>query len=73
MFYIATSFIRKTSLLLGVSLLFVAQSLMAAGTGTVKGIVYDKESKDELPGATVLIKGTSIGASTDIERNVHHP
>ncbi len=66
MFYIATSFIRKTSLLLGVSLLFVAQSLMAAGTGTVKGIVYDKESKDELPGATVLIKGTSIGASTDL-------
>ena len=39
---------------------------MAAGTGTVKGIVYDKESKDELPGATVLIKGTSIGASTDL-------
>jgi TonB-dependent receptor len=36
------------------------------GSGNVKGKVYDAESKDPLPGATVLVKGTSIGASTDM-------
>ena len=41
-----------------------AQSAMA--TGTIKGTVYDKDTKDALPGATVLVKGTSIGASTDL-------
>ena len=36
------------------------------GSGTVKGKVFDAESKEALPGATVLIRGTSIGASTDL-------
>ena len=35
-------------------------------TGTIRGRVFDKESKDALPGATVMIKGTSTGASTDL-------
>ncbi len=39
---------------------------MAAGSGTIKGKVLDADSKDPLPGATVLVKGTSIGASTDL-------
>ncbi len=45
-------------------LLLTAQSLMA--TGTIKGRVFDKATSDALPGATVLVKGTSIGASTDL-------
>lgn len=45
---------------------FMAQAVFAAGTGTVKGRVFDRETKDALPGATVLIKGTVIGASTGL-------
>ncbi|OYV84514.1 MAG: hypothetical protein B7Z63_06800, partial [Ignavibacteriae bacterium 37-53-5] len=33
---------------------------------TIKGKVFDRETKDALPGATILVKGTSIGASTDL-------
>lgn len=44
--------------------LFMAQAAFA--TGTLKGRVFDKDTKDALPGATVLVRGTSIGASTDL-------
>jgi len=37
-----------------------------AGSGNIKGKVLDAESKEPLPGATILVKGTSIGASTDL-------
>ncbi len=50
----------------GVILLLVAQSVTAAATGTIKGKVFDRETKDALPGASVLVKGTSIGASSDL-------
>jgi TonB-dependent receptor len=39
------------------------------GSGNIKGKVYDAESKAPLPGATVLVKGTSIGAATDVDGN----
>ncbi|HYA12730.1 MAG TPA: carboxypeptidase-like regulatory domain-containing protein, partial [Syntrophales bacterium] len=42
------------------------QSAFAASSATIKGKVYDSESKDPLPGATVIIKGTSIGAATGL-------
>lgn len=48
----------------GIVFLFMTRSLMA--TGTIKGKVFDKDTKDALPGATVLIKGTSIGGATDL-------
>lgn len=56
--------IRSTFFLVGILFLASAQTLMA--TGTVKGKVYDKDTKTELPGANILVKGTSIGAATDI-------
>jgi TonB-dependent receptor len=46
--------------------LTVHSVMAAAGSGTMKGKVYDRDTKDALPGATVLVKGTSIGASTDL-------
>lgn len=54
-------------------ILFAAQPLMAAGTGTIKGKVLDRETKEPLPGATVLVKGTSLGAATNIsgEFSIH--
>ena len=48
----------------GVSLLVMAPSLMA--TGTIKGRAFDRQSKDPLPGANVVIKGTNVGAAADL-------
>ena len=48
----------------GAAILLMAQSGFA--TATVKGRVFDLDTKDILPGATVLVKGTSVGASTDL-------
>ncbi len=55
----------RVFLTLGMLLFVVASSLIAAGT--IKGKVLDKDSKDALPGANVVIKGTSIGTSTDLD------
>jgi TonB-dependent receptor len=44
----------------------VSQSLSAASSGTIKGTIFDKDTKDALPGATVIVKGTSIGAASDL-------
>jgi TonB-dependent receptor len=45
-------------------LILMTQSLMAVGK--IKGKVYDKDTKDPLPAATVIIKGTSVGAIADL-------
>jgi TonB-dependent receptor len=42
------------------------QASLSAGTGAVGGKVVDKGTGDPLPGANVMIQGTSVGASTDI-------
>ncbi|HVN48189.1 MAG TPA: TonB-dependent receptor [Bacteroidota bacterium] len=42
-------------------------SSMALAGGTIRGKLLDKESKDPLPGANVVVKGTSLGTSTDID------
>lgn len=54
----------KALFVVGVLFLCLAQSLMA--TGTIKGKVYDKDSKDGLPGANVTLVGTSVGAASDL-------
>ena len=38
-----------------------------AVSGTVKGIVKDAQTGDALPGANVLLVGTSLGAATDLD------
>lgn len=37
--------------------------------GTIKGVVRDSSTKDLLPGASVVIKGTTKGAYTDFDGN----
>ncbi|MDZ7374073.1 MAG: TonB-dependent receptor [candidate division KSB1 bacterium] len=39
------------------------------GAGTIRGKVYDKDSKDGLPAANVYIQGTTIGAASDLNGN----
>lgn len=38
-------------------------------TAQISGIVLDSETQDPLPGATVLVKGTSEGTTTDFDGN----
>lgn len=45
------------------------QPVFAAASGTIKGKVFDSGTKDPLPGANVLVEGTSIGAASDINGN----
>ncbi len=55
----------------GISLFLVAPSLMASGT--IRGKAFDKQSKDPLPGANVVIKGTSVGAAADLNGEFYIP
>jgi TonB-dependent receptor len=45
-------------------LIFAASSLVA--NGSIKGKVFDKDTKEGLPGANVIIKGTSTGTASDL-------
>ncbi|MFO7447004.1 MAG: carboxypeptidase-like regulatory domain-containing protein [Ignavibacteriaceae bacterium] len=47
----------------------MVQTTVAQGTGSLRGTVTDKSTKEELPGANVIIRGTSIGAATDLDGN----
>ncbi len=46
--------------------LFLPVMLSAAINGKIVGTVTDKQTGDVLPGANVIISGTSMGAATDI-------
>lgn len=47
-------------------LAFVAVGSAQAASSTIQGFVKDANTGDGLPGATVLLKGTSMGASTEL-------
>ena len=47
--------------------LFVGQSFILAQTGSIKGTVADKNTNEILPGANAIIKGTSLGAATNLD------
>jgi hypothetical protein len=54
-------------LLLVMSLLMFNPGVKAAVTGKIVGVVVDAETGEPLPGANILIKGTAIGAATDLD------
>lgn len=56
----------KKILLLGLSLFLVSAMAFAQGR-RVTGIVTSGEDGEPIPGVTVLVKGTSVGAATDID------
>lgn len=56
----------KKILLLGLSLFLVGAVAFAQGR-RVTGIVSSGEDGEPIPGATVLVKGTSVGTATDID------
>jgi len=57
-------FSRKALFTGGLIICFMTQPLFARGT--IKGSVFDQNTKDPLPFANVVVKGTSIGAAADI-------
>lgn len=50
-------------------LLFLCPCFVSAQDLVVKGIVLDKNNGEPLIGATVLVKGTTIGVVTDLDGN----
>jgi iron complex outermembrane recepter protein len=46
---------------------FLSSLLAAAQTGTLTGKIFDKDSKEPLIGATILIEGTTLGGITDLK------
>lgn len=56
---------RMVLLILVCTALFPAL-VFGAITGKVAGTVVDKETGDVLPGANIVIEGTSLGAATDV-------
>jgi hypothetical protein len=47
--------------------IFIVQVLLAQGSGTVKGVVFDKLTNDGLPGDNIIEKGTGLRAAADLE------
>ena len=45
----------------------ILTSLTISSFGQVKGLIYDKETKEPLIGASVAIKGTSKGTITEFD------
>lgn len=59
--------LKKTRLILPVLLILMCTYLRGQGNHTISGQVVDAETDEGLPGATVLVKGTSIGTITDTD------
>ena len=54
--------------ILFIAFVALSQVLIAQNKGTLKGLLTDKETNNEpLPFANVVIKGTTIGATTDFD------
>ena len=55
--------------LLFIALLILVPAVVLAGPGKIRGKVIDKDSKEALIGASVLVEGTTTGAVTDVDGN----
>jgi outer membrane receptor protein involved in Fe transport len=44
-----------------------ASTLMAGSTGKISGVVRDSRTKEPIPGVNVVVQGTSLGASSNVE------
>jgi iron complex outermembrane receptor protein len=50
-------------------LLFISSLLLAQESDVIKGKIIDKSTGEPMIGATVIIKGTTIGTATDLDGN----
>jgi hypothetical protein len=54
-------------------LLILSLLTISSYAAEIKGFVYDKETGETLIGANVYIKGTTIGAVTNVKGEYHIP
>ncbi len=64
--YLRCSIKSKVLMLTGILWLSAITLVFAQQTNTVKGTVYDANNAS-LPGATILVKGTTLGTTSDVE------
>lgn len=57
------------NLKLPILLLLLFSAIVGFAQKTIKGQVKDETSQENLPGVTVLVRGTNVGTSTDAEGN----
>ncbi len=57
---------RKKWLALFLAVMIPGAALFAGTTGKIAGVVKDKETGEPLPGANVVIVGTTLGAATNV-------
>lgn len=55
---------KKLTTLIAMAMLLITGSLLAQ---TVTGVVIDPETKEKILGASVLLKGTTVGVITDVD------
>ncbi|MEW5701159.1 MAG: carboxypeptidase-like regulatory domain-containing protein [Candidatus Zixiibacteriota bacterium] len=53
--------------LIALAVLLISEPLQAGVTGKIAGLVVDKKTKEAIPGAVVVIEGTTLGAKTDVD------
>lgn len=63
--------IRLKRLLFFAIFISIYSSNSLFGQASIKGVIYDKKTKETLIGATILLKGTTIGASSDLDGNFY--
>ncbi len=54
-------------LMIFLSLIVYVSSIIAGTTGKISGRIIDKETKEPLIGVNVVVKGTTLGATTDAD------
>src|SRR5699024_803759 len=65
-FGLSEALVRHLWVLLLLAALMPAVSAYGQET-TVKGQVFDQQTEEEMPGVNVMVKGTTVGTSTDTE------
>ena len=60
-------FIPRIFVFLSILLMLITGSAFAQGSVTVKGTIFDATNDIGLPGANIEVKGTGIGAATDLD------
>ncbi|HNW58600.1 MAG TPA: carboxypeptidase-like regulatory domain-containing protein [bacterium] len=64
---------RVSSFVAVIALLLLLPGLLQAGTGMIKGKVFDRDTKEGLPSANIMIRGTRIGTTADLNGNFSIP
>ena len=62
-------FSKRTFFIIPLVLFLTISTLLAQESGTIRGKITDKTTGEALIGANVIIKGTSLGAASDISGN----